>query len=431
MSDTGEEFRTVVDRRRFLTIAGTAGLATLAGCGKETATDDGSTPMGTATSTSTTADRSIDTPGEPSRTEHQSEPSTEAKADTETETETEAKTGTKAGSKPDPEVPQSAGGPLGPLPTPDRNGVPRPDGEPGGLAVLDWAGFEGAVTYTFDDGQPSQLEHYDALEATGMNMTFYLSTNVSFDGYETGWRQAARDGHELGNHTVSHPYADFHDNAFGKPLDSTNAEIKQCNAYITNNLGQDAVWTMAFPYGDDGWRKPAKQSDLFVARDVGGGRVAPDDDTNPYKLPCYMARKGDTATTFTERIDRARANGEWQIFLFHTIAPTDAVWYAPVDIDEITSSVEHAKSAGDVWIDTTATIGAYWRGQRILTNANQNRSDGKTVWKWSLPDSFPSGQVVRVTVDGGTLSQDGTTLDWNSHGYYEVALDEESLTLSA
>jgi hypothetical protein len=41
---------------------------------------------------------------------------------------------------------------------------------------------------------------------------------------------------------------------------------------------------------------------------------------------------------------------------------------------------------------------------------------------------MPPGKVLRVTVDGGKLSQNGTQLSWDSHGYYEVALDAGNLT---
>ena len=420
MSDQETGERTIVGRRQFLRITGVTGLAALAGCEESTTTDDGGTQTETETETETST---------PAETETDTKAETDT--DTETETEMETETETETETEPDPEVPQSANGPLAPLPTPDRNGVGRPTGEPGNLEVLDWAGFDGAVTYTYDDGQPSNLEHYSALAATEMNMTFYLTSNVNFDGYEGGWTLAAQDGHELGNHTVSHPYADMSDSSFGEPAADPAAEIEGCSRYIIDNLGQEDVWTMAAPFGDTGWSEPAKQSDLFLNRGVGGGAVAPNDDTDPYNLPCYMAQEGDTAGTFTDLIDNARDNGEWQIFLFHTIAPTDEVWYAPVDVDAIIDSIEHAKSTGDVWIDTLATVGAYWRGQQILESADVTESDGETVWSWTLSESFPAGRHVRVTVDGGTLSQNGTELEWNSHGYYEVALDEESLTLSA
>jgi hypothetical protein len=37
---------------------------------------------------------------------------------------------------------------------------------------------------------------------------------------------------------------------------------------------------------------------------------------------------------------------------------------------------------------------------------------------------------VRVKVDGGTLEQATTTLAWDDHGYFEVALDQGSLVWS-
>ena len=55
---------------------------------------------------------------------------------------------------------------------------------------------------------------------------------------------------------------------------------------------------------------------------------------------------------------------------------------------------------------------------------------GAETWTWSLPAHFPTGKTLRVTVDGGTLAQNGTPLLWNDHGYYEVALDMGSLTWS-
>ena len=44
------------------------------------------------------------------------------------------------------------------LPIPPEDNIPRPSGRPENLRVLDWAGFRGAVSYTFDDSQPSQIE---------------------------------------------------------------------------------------------------------------------------------------------------------------------------------------------------------------------------------------------------------------------------------
>jgi hypothetical protein len=45
--------------------------------------------------------------------------------------------------------------------------MPRPSGgvtNPN-LRVLPWAGFKAALSYTFDDSQPSQMEHWPKLKA--------------------------------------------------------------------------------------------------------------------------------------------------------------------------------------------------------------------------------------------------------------------------
>ena len=317
------------------------------------------------------------------------------------------------------------------LPVPPGGGdLPRPSGKPGRLIVLDWAGFKSAVTYTFDDAQPSQVAHYDELQATGVRMTFFISSNVNWiPNSDAVWSRAVRDGHELGNHTASHPYASMTGSCFGQPLASPEAEIDECTKYILQRFGQSDVWTMASPYGDRGWEDAAR-SKFFLNRGVGGGTVGPNDESDPFNMPCYMANAGDTAERFAGLIDTARAQGRWLILLFHTINPTDAVWYAPVEIGEITKSIEHAKSLRDVWIDTFANIGAYWAGQKIFSSLTPKVSGKDTVWTWTLPAHFPKGKYLRVKVDGGTLKQGNKELTWDPHGYYEVALDAGELTLT-
>ena len=41
--------------------------------------------------------------------------------------------------------------------------------------------------------------------------------------------------------------------------------------------------------------------------------------------------------------------------------------YQPVAIGEFTASVNHAKSLGDVWIDTVLNVAAYWRAQKMFS----------------------------------------------------------------
>jgi peptidoglycan/xylan/chitin deacetylase (PgdA/CDA1 family) len=320
-------------------------------------------------------------------------------------------------------------GPSG-LPTPPGNAnVSRPSGSPGGLTILNWAGFKGATTFTFDDSQPSQIAHYAELAAVGVPMTFYISTGNSTEAnYDATWTQAVKDGSEIGNHTVHHCHADLTGCSFGSPLASLPPEVDQCTSYISQHTGQSDVWTGASPFGDTGYDSDA-QSRFFVYRGVGGGAIAPNDATNPFDLPCHMAASGETASQFESAIDSAHAGGAWLIILLHSILPTSATWYNPVQITDVTASMTHAKSLGDDWVDTVAAVGAYWRGQKLLSSTTPTTSGGASTWSWTLPAHFPPGKYLRVTVTGGTLTQKGAALPWNSHGYYEVSLDAASLTL--
>jgi peptidoglycan/xylan/chitin deacetylase (PgdA/CDA1 family) len=286
---------------------------------------------------------------------------------------------------------------------------------------LPWAGFKAAVTYTFDDSQPSQLEHWPELKATGVPMTFFVNPSASTQaGYDFNWKAIGRSGSELGNHTWNHCRSDL---SSCSPFGTQEDEIDQTTLYIVSHLGVKAVYSFAEPFGDTGWRTYAAPR-FLTGRGVMSGTVPPTGASDWYNLPVFPVTTGQTAKDFNAGIDSARSQGHWNVFLFHSIRPTANDWYAGVEIADITASVAYAKSLGDVWVDTITAVGAYARAQQMFEKVAPN---GNT-WTWTLPDHFPPGKFLRVTVDGGTLSQGGKALVWDSHGYYQVALDAKTVT---
>jgi peptidoglycan/xylan/chitin deacetylase (PgdA/CDA1 family) len=331
---------------------------------------------------------------------------------------------------PAPAAPTAVASPVARgLPVPAARGIPRPSGAPGNLTVLDWAGFKGAVSWTFDDAQPSHIAHYAELAAVGVPMTFYITTNNDAEpGFLETWQRAVKDGHELGNHSVHHCHADLTGCTSGRPLPTLEAELDDASAYLVAHTGQPAVWTAASPFGDRGYERP-DATRFFINRGVPGGTIAPRDDTDRFNLPTHPLTANETAARMNQATDTARAGGRWVIFLVHTLTPTGAVWYAPVATTEVTAAMAHAKALPDVWTGTLVDVGAYWWGQKLVTEAKPAVSGNTTTWSWTLPPHFPPGKILRVKVDGGTPSQNGEPLTWSDHGYYEVALDAGSLTL--
>jgi hypothetical protein len=325
-------------------------------------------------------------------------------------------------------LPWTDGGAAGlPLPL-AASEVARPAGTTGqaGLRVLDWAGFKAALSYTFDDSQPSQIDHYPDLKAQRVRVTYYVNPVANwYPNYDATWKDAVAQGSEIGNHTTHHCRAaeltDNDPNTCPAGLGSAGAEFDDTGVYIRTKLGQTAVWTSAYPFGDTGY-EAAATSRFLVSRGVWPGTVAPGAGSDAQNLP-LAEFPADSS-----RFDAAAAQGRWMIYLFHTLLPTTQDWGGGVDIGAVTGNMAHAKALGTVWVDSVVNIGAYWRGQQLLQAATPMTSAGTTTWRWTLPANFPSGRKLRVTVNGGTLTQDGKPLTWDRRGYYEVSLDAQSLS---
>src|SRR5882724_5237863 len=69
-----------------------------------------------------------------------------------------------------------------------------------------WPGDAAAAfSFTFDDARLTQVDNgLDLLDRLGLRATFYVSP-ANFRQRVDGWRRAVAVGHEIGNHTRSHP----------------------------------------------------------------------------------------------------------------------------------------------------------------------------------------------------------------------------------
>jgi peptidoglycan/xylan/chitin deacetylase (PgdA/CDA1 family) len=330
---------------------------------------------------------------------------------------------------PDPDgnqTPPPVAGPLVPpstLPPFGPAAVPQPAGAVGNFRVLSWAGFKAAISFTFDDTNSSQIQRYQDLNSLGVPFTFYLITAANHvqDLQSPVWPQALRDGHEIGNHTANHMNT-------GSPNLAGDTDTGQ--ATLERMFGIK-VYTMAAPFGAQDYINIAS-SRYLINRGTPGGTIAANDNTNPFNLPCFIPNTNAPVGDFNARVDAVRAAGTWQTELVHGFngaVPNDGA-FQPVDIGVFQQAVRYAKSFGDVWIDTIAKVGAYWRAQKTVSTLTPTMANGSSTWTWTLPAHFPPGQYLRVTVSGGTLRQGDATVPWDAHGYYEIALDRGSVTLS-
>jgi len=93
-------------------------------------------------------------------------------------------------------------------------GVMAQYGEPGKTAaakskttsVVGWPnGARAAVSLTFDDGRVSQVDNgVPVMDRYGIRATFFVNPGA-LTARKEAWLKAAAKGHEIGNHTLSHP----------------------------------------------------------------------------------------------------------------------------------------------------------------------------------------------------------------------------------
>jgi peptidoglycan/xylan/chitin deacetylase (PgdA/CDA1 family) len=286
-------------------------------------------------------------------------------------------------------------------------GQGKPAGAVGGLTVLDWAGFKGAVSFTFDDNNATQVANMSALKSTGAKMTFFIVStwgNASDDAYKT----AFAEGHEIGNHTSTHSQT------------GTDAGVEECQTFLQSTYGAKP-FTMAAPYGNTSWSAPAGKF-LIANRGVADGVILPRDSSDAFNLPAYLPPSAATSAMMDTAVNSARSYRAWKIFCVHGFDSSNGT-YNPVPIEEMTATMSKAVKAGDLWVETMGNVTAYWLGQKAIPTT------ATTSATWTLPANFPPNMCVRVTTTGGTVKQNGIEIPWNDHGYYELSLDAKSVTL--
>jgi peptidoglycan-N-acetylglucosamine deacetylase len=196
---------------------------------------------------------------------------------------------------------------------------------------MPWNGKQCAVVLTYDDGLNVHLSNaVPALDSLGLKGTFYISDY--FGGLQKQiprWRQAARSGHELANHTIYHPCeGDRAGREFVKPDNNLNNytvkqmdnEIQTMNTLLTAMDGKTER-TFAYPCGDmkirdTAYLEPLKNA-FVAARGVTPGMPSIS-DVDLYDISCYPVN-GQSGAELIALVKQAAVKHGLLVFLFHGV----------------------------------------------------------------------------------------------------------------
>jgi len=240
-----------------------------------------------------------------------------------------------------------------------------------------------AVSLSFDDARPSQIDTLlPLLNEYGVKATFYV-TPRNLPQRIAGWRELVAAGHEVGNHTVSHPcsinFAFCRANGLEDySLDRMEGEILECNRQVEMLLGVTPQ-TFAYPCGQTfvGRGTATRSYVPLIARHFIAGRGFMGEWHNVpavCDLAQLIGRDLDQKpfAVLREWIDAAREENGWLIFAGHDAGEGDL--RQVTRLDTLRALCGYARDPDNgVWLDAVAPIARYVRDRQLF--GKEDRED--------------------------------------------------------
>ena len=234
-------------------------------------------------------------------------------------------------------------------------------------------GKRAALSLSFDDARLSQIDRGLALlEKCGIKVTFFLSPDNVEKRLE-GWKKAVAAGHEIANHSLTHPctgnYAfSLHNALEDYTLQKMAQNVDGGSAAIERLLGVKPL-TFAYPCGQKfvGRGREVKSYVPLVAERYIVGRGYLDEAANDPAF-CDLAQATGMGIDdmdyeqILKLVTQASQEGRWLITVSHEIGERG---YQMTDAAAIQALAQYARDpAHGIWVDTVEAIGKYIRQQR-------------------------------------------------------------------
>jgi peptidoglycan/xylan/chitin deacetylase (PgdA/CDA1 family) len=248
------------------------------------------------------------------------------------------------------------------------------------MSTFAWPGGQtAAVTLRFDDGFEShRTESAPLLESFGLRGTFYVcptGTESDWLARAHPWRAVLDAGHEIGNHTMSHPAPVA---LFGEPgprcyeqltLDAYQADVLEAHRRLELAFGP-REWSFCYPcYQTWVGVGPHRRSvvpfiaEHFAAACVGGEISKPFNVPEHCDLHALMSvhTEGLRGDELIARVELARKLGRWAILTFHAIDKG----HLPVARRDFEQLIGHLRDNADsIWTAPLIDVALHVRSAR-------------------------------------------------------------------
>jgi peptidoglycan-N-acetylglucosamine deacetylase len=238
--------------------------------------------------------------------------------------------------------------------------TPTPPAWPGGARM--------ALSLSFDDGRESQVDvGLPLLARHGVAVTFYV-VPAAVERRVDGWKRAVADGHEIGNHSLTHSCSGNFPFSRAKALEDHSLvrmrdELVEANRQIQALLGVRPR-TFAYPCGQTFvGRGRGTQSyvplvaELFLAGRGWLGESSNDPAMVDLAQVLGMEMDGKAFEDVMPLLDEARGRGSWLVLAGHEIGQGGRQTSRVAMLDAL---LPYAKDPGNgIWLATVAEVAAH------------------------------------------------------------------------
>ena len=229
-------------------------------------------------------------------------------------------------------------------------------------------GKRAAVSLSFDDGRPSQIDAGMALLSDyGVTATFFVVPGAVEQRLD-GWRRAVAAGHEIGNHSLHHPCSGNFPWARDKALEryspeQMRRELTEANRQLTDLLGVTPT-VFAYPCGQMfvGRGRETRSYVPLVAELFTAGRGYMDEAPND---PGYcdvakltgMDMDGKDFEDLRPVLERVKDNGLWLVLAGHDMGPAGVQATRLAMLEALIAFAQDP--ANHLWIAPVGTVARY------------------------------------------------------------------------
>ncbi len=239
-------------------------------------------------------------------------------------------------------------------------------------------GKQCAVSLTFDDARLTQIDAgIPLLNKNDVKATFYISPNRFIERLQE-WKAAVEAGHEIGNHTMTHPctgnYAFSRDNALEEyTLERIAGEMDKANEFIYGKINVHAI-SFAYPCGQKfvGRGEDLQSYVPLVAKKFLTGRGWLGESTNDpwfcdFAQLLGMESDGKSFEELKRLVDMAKKERTWLILAGHEMGESG---HQTTLLSSVEQLCQYAQDpANGIWMDTVASVAEYIQEVRSKTMA--------------------------------------------------------------